>query len=31
MDWQRGEIPFMQLPPDYVKKDLVKDEEEEDN
>jgi hypothetical protein len=20
MDWQRGEIPFMKLPPDYKKK-----------
>ena len=29
MDWQRGEIPFMQLPPNYVPKD--KKEESEDD
>jgi nuclear GTP-binding protein len=30
MDWQRGEIPFMKLPPDYVQKELLEEEEEEE-
>jgi hypothetical protein len=30
MDWQRGEIPFMKLPPDYVMKELVEAEDEEE-
>lgn len=27
MDWQRGEIPFMKLPPDYVQKDIESEDD----
>jgi len=31
MNWQRGEIPFMALPPNYVPKNNEDEEESVDN